>query len=268
MREISSSDNELFKTWKKLKQKKYRQALGLFVIEETNLIADAVAEGWEFSAIVVDETRLDQFFQTFPELVRSPLLFSLPHKLYKELSDTECSRGWLGVVKADGGSQKGSGGLRAEGCYLCLDRLQDPGNVGTLIRSADAAGFAGVIVIKGTCDIYSSKVLRSTAGSIFRIPCLFMDSAQEVADKMHQQGISLVVSTLAEATDYTQTDLSGRVCIVVGNEGRGVDESFMEAADLKVKIPMASQCESLNAAVAGSILMFEQVRQRTKACHR
>ena len=145
---------------------------------------------------------------------------------------------------------------------LILDGLQDPGNLGTLVRAGEGAGISGIIMSENTVDIYNPKVIRSTMGSIFRVPFIYVKDLKEVIDKLNSKGISVYASSLEGAIEYDRPDYKKDTAFIIGNEAAGISKEILEMADKKIKIPMLGEVESLNAAVAGSILMYEAVRQR------
>ncbi|MGK0465958.1 TrmH family RNA methyltransferase, partial [Clostridium sp.] len=148
-----------------------------------------------------------------------------------------------------------------DGFYVLADKIQDPGNMGTIIRTAHAAGALGVIITKGTVDIYNEKTLRATMGSIFKMPVIY-DSDLSTVEKLRDDGFKLVTSSLECDKNFYDIHLKGKVIITVGNEGNGISEDVYAISDLKIKIPMPGGAESLNAAVAASIMIYEVVRQK------
>jgi TrmH family RNA methyltransferase len=147
-----------------------------------------------------------------------------------------------------------------DGFYILADRIQDPGNMGTIIRTAHAAGASGVITTEGTVDIYNEKTMRSTMGSIFHIKVI-EDSDLKIIKELKNRGFKLVVSTLDTDKNFFDVSLKDNVIIAVGNEGNGISDRVQSIADIKVKIPMPGGAESLNVGVAASIMVFEKVRQ-------
>ena len=189
-----------------------------------------------------------------------PQCVMLAEALFDRLSDTEHSQGVLAAAhkpagKADAAADPGAG-------VLILDRLQDPGNIGTIIRTAEAAGFGTLIAIKGTGDIYSPKTVRAAAGSLLRVDVFEGYETEEAVRFCRERGIRIAAGDLDGAEDYTEADLTGGIAFAIGNEGNGVSEELKAAADLKVRIPMEGDIESLNAAVAAGLLMYEACRQR------
>ena len=145
--------------------------------------------------------------------------------------------------------------------YLLCDKLQDPGNLGTIIRTAHAAGVDGIILTKGTVDIYNEKTIRASMGSLFHIPVIYDDKDNTIVKGLCNKGFSLLSTSLEGDKDFFEEDLSGKLIISVGNEGNGVSKEIYELSDKKVKIPMPGGAESLNVAIAASIILYEKVRQ-------
>jgi TrmH family RNA methyltransferase len=145
---------------------------------------------------------------------------------------------------------------------LVLDRIQDPGNMGTLIRTSVAAGYKAVIAAKGTVDIYSTKVLRATVGTVFEIPVVYAKDHNELISLLKNTGKRVVVTEVDGGVPYYEEDISKGIALVIGNEGAGVSEELKNMADVRVTLPMKGHIESLNAAVAAAILMYESVRDQ------
>jgi TrmH family RNA methyltransferase len=193
----------------------------------------------------------------------------MPPGLFSKLSDTETPQGVMAVVKKRIYTEEefftpfASGSGRGEASNtIVLDRLQDPGNIGTILRTADAAGYMGIILLKGTADVYSPKIVRAAAGSLFRLPILTADTPGQVVGILKRCGKKIICTAPVGDRFYYDIDLAENTAIVIGNEGNGVCEEFMKHSDLLVKIPMEGTVESLNAAVAAGVLMYESVRQR------
>ena len=145
---------------------------------------------------------------------------------------------------------------------LIMDSIQDPGNLGTMIRTADAAGFTGMIISKGCVDVYNPKVLRSTMGSIFRMPLCFTDKLENVLENIKLKGIRVYASHLSAKESCYEINMTNNIAIIIGNEANGISNEILPYADKLIKIPMYGRTESLNASIAAGILMFECVRQR------
>ena len=183
-------------------------------------------------------------------------VYSISDSLFKSICDTENPQGIIATVRNKPVEIKYDHGF-----YMLADKIQDPGNMGTIIRTAHAAGALGVIITKGTVDIYNEKTLRATMGSIFKIPVIY-DKDLALVQKLRDGGFKLVASSLDTDKNFYDVDLKEKVIISVGNEGNGISAEVYDICDSKIKIPMPGGAESLNAAVAASIMMYEVVRQK------
>ncbi len=279
---INSNDNKNFKLCSQLAQKKYRDKLGLYLIEGPNLIEEAVKSGAEIMIVALNEKILagEKAFDGKKnldgekilvgkklvengELYKGAEVMVLSEKLFEKLAQTEASQGVIGVIKKSSEPQEEIekrvlGKLEN---VVILDRLQDPGNIGTIIRTAEAAGYKGVVVLKGTADVYSPKVIRAAAGSVFRMPVLFFESPAQVIERLKKYDKKIVSTCFDTENNYYDIDLRSNIGLVIGNEGKGICRELIEGSDIKIKIPMTGTVESLNAAVAAGIVMFEGIRK-------
>ena len=265
MKTIRSKDNPSYKEAVKLLRRKYRDQTGMFLIEGPRPVMDAIRSGESLQTVFLSEESLEKGLSAAEELERLCMkngcrCVLLAEELFGRISDTEHSQGVLAVAckpehrKIEIGSS-----------VIILDRLQDPGNIGTIIRTAEAAGFGTLIAIKGTGDIYAPKTVRAAAGSLLRVNVFEGLESDEAIRLCREQGIRIVASDLEGSVEYTAADLTGDMALVIGNEGSGVSDEIRQAADSKVRIPMEGTIESLNAAVAAGLLMYESVRQRRAA---
>lgn len=260
MREITSKDNKIFRHALSLKTKKYRDRNGEYLIEGPNLLKEALKEETDVEAVFVRPEMTDEeagIIEEGPELDRKT--FVLSGRLFDELKDTETSQGIITVVRKKHMALPEG---RPGGNYVVLDRLQDPGNIGTILRTADAAGYEMAVFMKGTADPYSPKVVRSATGSLFRLPMVFVKDAEELAELVRSAGKRLIATSMDAGKAYYDCDLEKDAAIIIGNEGNGISPELMMRADEKIMIPMAGNTESLNAAVAAGILMYERIRRR------
>ena len=253
MREISSKDNKIFRLCEQLTHKKYRDKLGLYLIEGENLLEEAVKNGAGIKTVLMCRDYRGSLFGTEDKS------FCLSYKLFEQLAQTETTQGIMAVVEKpelspDRFLDKGGGN------FIVLDRLQDPGNIGTILRTADAAGYELAIVMKGTADVFSPKAVRAATGSLFRMPVVFMDSVDELMEFTRAAGKKLVATCFDTDRYYYDENLKGNIALIIGNEGSGISRELIECSDLKIKIPMHGNIESLNASVAAGILMYEAVR--------
>ncbi|MCI6011251.1 MAG: RNA methyltransferase [Firmicutes bacterium] len=264
MREITSKDNKIVKLCEQLAARKYRDRLGLYLIEGENLLEEAVQEGAAVETVLI---RRD--CRKIPPGLEDRT-YILGDGLFRKLSLTDTSQGSLAIVKKPEVSRKALLEQGAAGNFVVLDRLQDPGNIGTIIRTADAAGYGLVAVMKGTADVFSPKVVRAAAGSLFRVPVVFMNDYDELVTFVRAAGVKLAATCFDTDRYYYEEDLRENVALIIGNEGNGISPELIGRADIKIKIPMAGSIESLNAAVAAAVLMYETVRQRARQgemCH-
>jgi len=249
---IESGDNKKYKLAKKLKQKKYRDRFGLYLIEGINLLEEAKKVNAPIEVIFICEGMNDFPFEK--------KRFFLSEKLFKDLSDTENSQGVIAVLRKNK-LDLSDLALSNKDNLLILDCLQDPGNIGTIIRTAVATDYKAIITLKGTGDIYSPKTVRATAGLINRIPIIEIENELDLVKIINEKGIKLVTTSPRAIEPYYKTQLINGIALIVGNEGNGIRESLMDKADISVNIPMNNNVESLNAAVAASIIMYEAVRK-------
>lgn len=240
---ITSKANSVVKNAKKLHQKKYRKSA--YLIEGWHLFEEAVQAGVTIEKVFALESYRDQ-------LVAFPQTIWVSEEILLDLADTQTPQGIVAVIQKE---EVGLPDLH-QGKFLFLEDVQDPGNVGTMIRTADAAGFTGVIVSDKSADIYSLKTLRSMQGSHFHLPIyrLPVDTFIEEAKKSN---LPILATTLSrESKDYRELSLLKDFVLVMGNEGQGISPVMAESADQLVHIGMKGRAESLNVAVAAGILMF------------
>ena len=252
---IESKENTFFKLAKKLKDRKGRNKEQKYIIEGFRLVQEAFKAGCKIDSIVVNndgEKKLKQYLEQYLDGVR---VYLMEDGLFSQLTSTENPQGIIAVLEIEDKRDNLNGDF-----YLLCDKVQDPGNLGTIIRTAHAAGVTGIILTKGTVDIYNDKVIRSTMGSIFYVPIIH-DNDLSFLKGLKNDGFNLVATSLQESKDFFREDLCGKIILSVGNEGNGISDEIFDMADIKVKIPMPGGAESLNVAIATSIILFERVRQ-------
>ena len=240
---ITSKANSVVKNAKKLHQKKYRKSA--YLIEGWHLFEEAVQAGVTIEKVFALESYRDQ-------LVAFPQTIWVSEEILLDLADTQTPQGIVAVIQKE---EVGLPDLH-QGKYLFLENVQDPGNVGTMIRTADAAGFTGVIVSDKSADIYSLKTLRSMQGSHFHLPIYRMPLVSFV-EEAKKSNLPILATTLSrESKDYRELSSLENFVLVMGNEGQGISSVMAESADQLVHIGMKGRAESLNVAVAAGILMF------------
>ncbi len=251
MKEIASQNNRWVKLIRKLKDKKHRDAEKMYVIEGPNLLEDAVKNNEEIIMVGMHS----QTEAPSMGLIGADV-FRFSREIINSLTDTITPQNVLAVIK-----KKDATFIDGDNRFVILDGLQDPGNVGTIIRTAEAAGFTGVIAVKGTADIYSPKVVRAAAGSLFRIGIIELDNKEKALEYARKRNLDLYGCDGNAESSYTDVNLRENIGIIVGNEGKGLSLCFQKNSR-GISIPMKDETESLNAAVAAGIVIYESVRQR------
>lgn len=263
MKEISSRDNKIIKDMAALSEKKRRDERGQFIIEGPNLVREALNEGIRLiSVFCLAGSETPEIL----ELLQSAELDGVPaytvsRDAFLRMTQTDTPQGILAAAEKKKFTEKEFFGTDGSN-VLVLDRIQDPGNMGTLLRTADAAGFTGVMLIKGCVDPFSPKVVRAAAGSLFRMPLMVGVETGKAAELLKSRGKTAMAAAMDAASAYYDEDLSENFALIIGNEGNGVSEELMSLTK-KIAIPMAGRTESLNAALAGGIIMFEALRQKS-----
>lgn len=250
------------------KQKKARDSLGLFVTEGRKLFEEAPRE------LIREVLVSRRYEQQHPE-VREQIpddadaVFDIEDSRFASVSDTKTPQGILTVVEkpsfrnpVTADFEAHEAGEASPPLYLILENLQDPGNAGTIIRTAEAAGVTAVFITEGSVDLYAPKTIRSTMGSIYRVPHFLTGDAVTLIRKMHKNGVTSFAAHLRGDRAYTACDFRAPAAIVIGNEGNGITDETADACGVLMKIPMKGRVESLNAAMAAGILMYEAARQR------
>lgn len=257
MERIESKDNLIIKETKKLKDKKSRLEQDKFLVEGFRFVGEALVSSFEVSSIFISDAQLERWknYNIEEKLQKSTKVYLVKDKIFESLCSTDTPQGIVAVV-----SNKNVGINNSRGFYILTDKIQDPGNMGTIIRTAHAAGALGVIITSGTVDVYNEKTLRATMGAIFNIPIIEDKNLAQVKI-LKENGFKLVASSLDTEKNFYEANLTEKVIIAVGNEGNGISEEIIAICDEKVKIPMPGNAESLNVAIAASVMMFETVRQ-------
>jgi len=240
---ITSVKNEKVKKWKKLHKKKERLKTQTFLIEGFHLLEEAWKSNWDILEIIVQENI------QIPNWCKAFDIEMVTENVFQHISETQTPQGIAAVVKIK--EHK----INEGDFYLLIDAIQDPGNLGTIIRTADACGIDGIILGNGTVDLYNDKVIRATQGSIFHVPIVQSD-LQDVILQLKEKGFSIWATALKSAKKYNEIFINQKVALILGNEGSGVDESFIHLADEVVKIPIYGKAESLNVSIAAGILMY------------
>jgi TrmH family RNA methyltransferase len=255
---ITSKDNEKIKEIKKLKEKKYREETNLFVVEGIKIVKEAIEYDADIQKIVISNDAIGyEVDEEVLKRIQKYEVMIVSQNVFESISDVKTPQGILAVIK----NKENVKVDYNEDVIFILDNIQDPGNLGTIIRTLDAAGIKQLIVSNDTVDYMSPKVLRSTMGGAFRVNVIVADDLLNMIDEIKKNGFEVLATDLA--TDSSIYDIKyNKKAIVIGNEANGVSNEVKNKADIRVKIPMLGKAESLNAAVATSVIAYEYVRQR------
>ncbi len=282
---ISSKDNEIVKEIRKLKEKKYRK--DKFIVEGIKMLEEAINENASIDLIVIREgidlrsvisnvlpkNNADSGIKSknILDVISKIKNITVTRKVFDTLTDVVSPQGVLAVINknkkvinSDSNIISKNNEIDTTADYiLALDGIQDPGNLGTIIRTADSANLKQIIVSKNTVDAYSPKVIRSTMGAIYRVNIIEVENLEVTLKDLQKDGFKVVVTSLD--TNNSIYDISyNKSIVVIGNEANGVSKEVQELANEKVKIPMLGKTESLNAAVATGIMIYEYVRRKNE----
>ncbi|WP_368646026.1 TrmH family RNA methyltransferase [Alkalibacterium putridalgicola] len=250
MERIESTQNKQVKEWRKLLTRKGRKKQNRYLVEGLHLVEEAIKSDTEIDVLVIREDKVMDYAYLYEKSEIDAV--EVTEEITSMLSDAVTEQGILAVVK----SQESPEDIRGNKPVLILDEVQDPGNLGTLIRTADAAGFEGVIIGKGSVDLFNPKALRSAQGSHFHLTIIH-DDIETWIGMFKDRGIPVYGTALDErAVSFRSIEPQDRFALIVGNEGNGVNPKILEQTSENLYIPIKGQAESLNVAIAASILMF------------
>lgn len=232
-------------------------------IEGLRIVEEAIRSGLRFSTVLFRESAQNLAERLLPQIGAHVETLLLPDKVFDGAVSSESPQGVAALVRIREFSLDDVVERLPVGPVVALVGLQDPGNLGTILRSAEAFGSAGVIVGEGTVSPFNPKVIRASAGSIFRLPLVLAKThGEEILANLRQAGVRLIATSSHKGTPIDQANLNGPAAVFIGSEGSGLPRSLMSQVDELVAIPHAAQVESLNAGVAGSIVLYEAARQR------
>ena len=258
---ITSKDNEQIKHIKKLKETKYREHYNDFVIEGIKMIEEAISENVKIKSIIICDDCKSQGAipnELMYEIAKLNCIY-VAEKVFNTITDVINPQGIMAIVE----KPKLEEINYSESNFLLLDNIQDPGNLGTILRTADSLDMKQIIVSKGTADAYNLKVVRSTMGAIFRVKIIEVQSLNKIVKEMKKHKIKVYATDLQTDKSIYDVDYE-KSAIVIGNEANGVSKEVLEEASQRIKIPMLGKTESLNAAVATSIILYETFRSTGK----
>ena len=260
MQVISSKDNELIKHIKKLKDKKYRDESKEYIIEGVKLIEEAVKENAKIKKIIIceDTTRTYEIPTNIMLGIAKYECVYVTDKIFNSITQVTNPQGIMAIIEKNSNDAEID---FTQDIIVALDDVQDPGNLGTILRTVDIIGLNQIIVSKETADAFNPKVVRSTMGAIFRVKIIEVDNLQDTIKQIKKHHFKLMVTSLQTDNSIYDIEFKKKI-IVIGNEANGVSNEIQNIADEKAKIPMLGRTESLNASVAAGIVMYEYVRQK------
>ena len=255
---ITAKDNDLIKHAVKLTASvKYRRETGSFIAEGVRLCRDAADSGSVIEFFLYTEQAARKYAADFDKISRvAQKNISVSESVFNKISDRKAPQGVMCIVKALD-KQSVSFKINKRGRYAALENIQDPSNMGTILRTAEALGTDGVILSADCCDVYSPKTVRGSMGAVFRVPMIITESFTEYMAQLTRNGFHTYASTPHKADDLHCVDFSQGGIMLIGNEGNGLKQQTIDACFKKVKIPMKGRAESLNAAAAAAILMYK-----------
>ena len=273
LRRIEGRHNPLVKQLRQAFSRAELTESGDCAIEGLRILEEAIRSGLRFSAVFFRESAQDRAERLLPQIGAQVETLLLPDKLFDSLVPSESPQGVAALVRLKEFSLDNVMEMERLqiGPIVVLAGLQDPGNLGTILRSSEAFGSAGVVLGEGTVSPFNSKVVRASAGSVFRLPIIHghgksaAGKLEEVSEKLKAQGVRLIATSSHKGTPLDQADLKGPAAIFFGNEGSGLPREVMAKMDESIVIPHTAQVESLNAGVATSIVLYEAARQRKNA---
>ena len=262
MQVITSKDNEIIKNIKKLKEKKYRDDENKYIVEGIKMVKEAIIENAKIDKIVVCEDCAND------GTIEKELLYEIAkyncvyvsEKVFDSITDVSNPQGILAVIEKNNEEHI----LYNEDVILVLDGIQDPGNLGTILRTLDSVGLKQIILSESTADPYNPKVVRSTMGAIYRVNIIRSKNIIETLKEMKKNKYQIATTALDTDKSIYDVDFNKKV-IVIGNEANGVSKEVQDLSEVKMKIPMLGKTESLNAAVATGIVLYEYVRRIQKS---
>ena len=263
---ISSKDNELVKNIKKLKDKKYRDLENVYIVEGIKMVKEAILENSSIKQIIIcDDCEKSDLIskEMMYESAKYDCIY-VTNKIFKYITEVQSPQGVMAIIEKNNKDKEIN---YNEDIIVVLDDIQDPGNLGTILRTVDSIGLSQILVSKGTADPYNPKVVRSTMGAIYRVKVIECNNLKETLKEIKKNKFKILVTSLEDSKSVYDIKYYKKV-IVIGNEANGVEEDIVKLADEKIKIPMLGKTESLNASVATGVVLYEYVRQKIKGTNK
>lgn len=265
----SMANGQIKRIQKLMKQAKARKQEKTFVVEGWKMVKEALVRNLVLRLYVKqsEEKTYQQLLADEKEKWEKIPAEIVSDGVFRELSDTVTPQGILAMVKMpeydkENICEGNAGGVYEEAKLLILEDIQDPGNMGTILRTAEGAGMSGVLLSKGCVDVFNTKVVRATMGALFRVPFYVCEELKDEVKHLQQKGFTFYAAHLQGKEDYTAESYQGKLGILIGNEANGLTEELADMAEKKVKIPMEGELESLNAAVSAALFAYEIHRRK------
>jgi RNA methyltransferase, TrmH family len=260
LRRIESRQNARVKALRQAFHDAAPNDQGLVAVEGMHLLEEAIRAGLRLETVFFSESALPRAHKLLPQLSAHTETLLLPDELFSSAVPTETPQGIAALVKVKQFTFEGAC-LPSPALVVIAAGLQDPGNLGTIARSAEAFGATGLLLGERTVSPWNWKAVRASAGSLFRLPTVKVKLAEALAE-LKARGVRVLATSSHKGTLISQTDLSGPVALIVGNEGAGLSREVVSQADELIAIPQSAKVESLNAAIAASVMLYEASRQR------
>ncbi len=258
---ISSVQNPRVKAVLALQQKSAeRRRTGLFVVEGRRELEHCVEERFEVESVYVCKEMVGEGEDVWMDRLE---VIEVTRAVYEKMAYRGSTEGMIAVVK-ERKLQLGDLRLREKPLLMVVERVEKPGNLGAILRSADAAGVDAVIVCDALTDLWNPNLIRSSIGAVFTVPCVLCGS-DECICFLKERGVQILTAQLQDSEEYYDVDMKQGTAIVMGTEATGLTEVWRQAADAHIRIPMLGRLDSLNVSVSAAVLLYEAVRQRGKA---
>ncbi|MFH0886749.1 MAG: RNA methyltransferase, partial [bacterium] len=254
-----------FNTLRNLSRRKEREETRSFIVEGERAVFelyDKTLPNYSLEYIIVSSKYLDK---VDAGKFKKASVYRLDDKSFEQIADTQTPQGIAAVVKYKSLVLADIKNIKSDALFVVCDGVSDPGNLGTVIRAADAANADGVIIAPGTVDPYNSKAIRAAMGSLFHVNIYFCNDRAELVKKLKSENVKILVADRKAKRSYWEADMGGKLALVLGSEAHGVSDDMRSLAIDKIGIPIYGNAESLNVAMAGTLLLYEAQRQRQGA---
>lgn len=253
---IKSKDNNKIKYVRNLGTKKYRDEENAFIVEGIKFVIEAVNEKADVKFLLISEDAYNKKeVKSITDFIDDKKIVLCSNQVFDSVADTVSAQGVLAVINKNIADKNDI--INNNKFIIMCDRIQDPGNLGTIVRIADAFGPAALLLNKGCVDVFNPKVVRASAGAIFRVPFFYDETDLDIINIMKDKGFYIVSTVVDSEFSFDNMEKRDKICIIIGNEGQGVSQEIINNSDIKLTIKMTGRAESLNASVAAGISIYE-----------